>query len=161
MSFVIRKGNKEDVPGIFRLIKELAEFERAPEAVLNNEKMLLEDGFGKNPIYFVLVAEDLKTNEIIGMALYCNCYSSWKGKMYFLDDLVVNEKYRRNGIGRKLMNEFLKDAHANNVNMVKWQVLEWNEPAINFYKSLGAEFDAEWIDCKIFKNDLAALVSKL
>ena len=139
---------------MFRLVRELAEFERAPEAVVNTEKMLQEDGFGKNSIYKVFVAEEVATGDIIGMALYYTAYSTWKGKMFYLDDLVVTERFRKYGIGRKLINEVLKDAHDTGINMVKWQVLEWNSPAINFYKGMGVEFDAEWIDCKMNKQQI-------
>ena len=161
MSFVIRKGDKNDIPGMFRLVKELAEFERAPEAVVNTEKMLLEDGFGKNSIYKVFVAEEVATGDIIGMALYYTAYSTWKGKMFYLDDLVVTEPFRKYGIGRKLMNEVLKDAHEKEVNMIKWQVLEWNTPAINFYKSMNVEFDAEWIDCKMTRQQITDYLKTL
>jgi GNAT superfamily N-acetyltransferase len=156
VSFIIRKGNKEDVSQMFRLVKELAEFERAPEAVVNTETQMLEDGFGKEAIYRVFVAEDTVTNEVVGMALYYTAYSTWKGKMLFLDDLVVTEKYRRYGIGRKLINAFLNEARELGVNQVRWQVLNWNAPAIEFYKSLGAELDPEWITCKMSNQDIAA-----
>lgn len=140
---------------MFRLVKELAEFERAPEAVVNTEEQMLLDGFGKDSIYRVIVAEDAVTNDIIGMALYYTAYSTWKGKMLFLDDLVVTEKYRRYGIGRKLMNAFLNDAKEMNVNQVRWQVLDWNTPAIRFYESLGAELDREWITCKMSRAEIS------
>src|SRR3954466_14994742 len=143
MSFIIRHGDKGDVPGIFRLVKELAEFERAPEAVINTEKMLLEDGFGKHSLYKVFVAEAYDTKDIVGMALYYTAYSTWKGRILYLDDLVVTEASRRYGIGRKLINEVLKDALDSKVSQIRWQVLDWNTPAIEFYKSLGVEFDPE------------------
>jgi ribosomal protein S18 acetylase RimI-like enzyme len=149
MSFIIRRGDRNDVPGIFRLIKELALFERAPEAVINTEQMLLEDGFGENSIYKVFVAEACDTNEVIGIALYYTAYSTWKGKILYLDDLVVTETSRRYGIGRKLINQVLQDALDAKVSQIRWQVLEWNTPAIEFYKSLGVEFDPEWINCKM------------
>ncbi len=161
MSFIIRKGDRNDVPGIFKLIKELALFERAPEAVVNTEKLLAEDGFGKNSIYSVFVAEDAATEEIIGIALYYTAYSTWKGRILYLDDLVVTEKWRRYGIGRKLLNEVLKQANHDGVNQIRWQVLEWNTPAIEFYKTLGVEFDPEWINCKMTKEQIADHVAGL
>lgn len=139
---------------MFSLVKELALFERAPEAVVNTEEQLLEDGFGENSIYSVFIAEDEATKKIAGMALYYTAYSTWKGKMLFLDDLVVTEKYRRFGIGRKLMNEFLKEAQALGVNQIRWQVLDWNTPAIKFYESLNAALDREWITCKMSHLDI-------
>ncbi len=161
MSFIIRHGDKNDVPGMFRLVKELAEFERAPEAVVNTEKMLYEDGFGKNPIYKVFIAEEVATGDVIGMALYYTAYSTWKGRITYLDDLIVTEKFRKYGIGRQLLNEVLKAAHESGVNQIRWQVLDWNEPAINFYKSLGAELDATWLDCKMTKEQIAGYVAGL
>lgn len=155
MSFIIRQGNRADVPGIFRLIKELAEFERAPQAVVNTEHKLMEDGFGDDSIYSVFVAEDVKTNDIVGMALYFTAYSTWKGKLIYLDDLVVTESYRRYGIGRLLMNSVLKEAGRLGVEQIRWQVLEWNAPAIAFYQSLGAELDPEWINCRMSKTEIA------
>lgn len=161
MSFIIRKGDKNDVTGMFRLVKELAEFEKAPEAVVNTEKMLFEDGFGKNPIYNVFVAEDVATNEIIGMALYYVAYSTWKGRIFFLDDLIVTESWRRFGIGAKLINEVLTAAKESGVEQIRWQVLDWNTPAIEFYKKIGAELDPEWITCKMTKAEITGYVKSL
>lgn len=146
---------------MMKLVRELALFERAPEEVVNTEKKLLEDGFGKHPLYKVIIAEAADTNEVVGMALYYTAYSTWKGKMLFLDDLVVTESYRRYGIGRKLINEFLRDAKEQGVNQVRWQVLDWNEPAIAFYKSLGVDMDAEWITVKMSKQQISAYVENL
>lgn len=156
MSYLLRKGTPDDVPGIMRLVKELALFERAPEAVVNTEEMLLQDGFGEHSIYTVTVAEEADSGEIIGMAVYYTAYSTWKGKILYLDDLVVTERYRKLGVGRQLMNEFLKEARHKGVQQVRWQVLNWNTPAIQFYKSLGAELDEEWITCKMSKQEIEA-----
>ena len=161
MSFIIRKGDEKDVPGIMKLVRELAEFERAPEQVVNSEKILLQDGFGKESVYKVFIAEAADTNEVIGMALYYTAYSTWKGKMLFLDDLVVTESYRKFGIGRKLMNEFLKAAKEEGVNQIRWQVLDWNKPAIEFYKTLGADFDAEWITVKMSREQISNYIASI
>ncbi|MBK7148248.1 MAG: GNAT family N-acetyltransferase [Bacteroidetes bacterium] len=160
MSFIIRRGTETDISGMMCLVKELALFERAPEAVVNTEAMLLEDGFGKHSIYKVFVAEDVATNDIIGMALYYTAYSTWKGKIFFLDDLVVTERFRKFGIGKRLLDEVLREAHEAGVEQIRWQVLDWNEPAIAFYKKIGAELDPEWITCKMSKAEIAAYVSK-
>ena len=154
MGVIIRTGNKKDVPSILGLIKELALYERAPELVLNTEKMLLEDGFGEQSIYNILVAEQADTETVIGMALYFTAYSTWNGRIFYLDDLVVTESHRRFGIGRLLMNEFLQVAKQAEVNEVRWQVLNWNLPAIEFYKSLNVKFDADWINCSLTKNQI-------
>jgi ribosomal protein S18 acetylase RimI-like enzyme len=143
-----------------KLIRELAEFERAPEAVINTEQNLLNDGFGKHPVYKAIVAEAVDTNDIIGMAVFCTMYSTWKGKILYLDDLLVTESYRQNGIGRKLMNAFLKEATEEGVNQVRWQVLDWNTPAIKFYESLGVQFDKEWITVKMSKEQMETYLSK-
>jgi hypothetical protein len=138
MSFIIRPGDEKDIPGMFKLVKELAEFERAPEAVVNTEQMLREDGFGKHSIYKVFIAEEVATGDVIGMALYYTAYSTWKGKILYLDDLIVT-----------------------GVNQMRWQVLEWNEPAIKMYEKLGVTFDAEWIDCKMSKEQIVNYVTSL
>lgn len=161
MNFILRKAEAGDVPGMFRLVKELAEFERAPNEVVNTEEILLRDGFGENSVYRAFVAVEEIKNEIVGMALYYTAYSTWKGKLLFLDDLVVTERCRRFGIGRKLINEFLKAAKEEGVNQIRWQVLDWNTPAIEFYKKLGVEMDEEWITVKMSKEQIQHYVSKL
>jgi ribosomal protein S18 acetylase RimI-like enzyme len=161
MSFIIRRGDEKDVPGIFRLVRELAIFEKSPEAVVTTEHILREDGFGKHAIFKVFVAEEVATNEIIGMALYYNAYSTWKGRIIYLDDLIVNESHRRYGIGQQLIDMVLKDAHHDGVNQVRWQVLDWNKPAIEFYKKLNVEFDPEWVNCKMSKEQISEYVKGL
>ncbi|MBL0310877.1 MAG: GNAT family N-acetyltransferase [Bacteroidetes bacterium] len=160
MSFVIRQGIERDVPGILALIKELATFEHAPDAVKNTEKMLAEDGFGTNSIYKVIIAEDLKSNAVIGMALYYMAYSTWKGRIYYLDDLIVTESSRGYGVGRQLMDAFLKEARQAKVNQVRWQVLDWNIPAIEFYKKMRVELDSEWINCKMTHEQITRYLEK-
>ena len=158
MDIHIRKAVKEDVPAMLGLVKELAEYERSPQSVINTEQMLLEDGFGTNSIYRAFVAETDGT--IVGLALYYTAYSTWKGKIFFLDDIVVTEKFRRYGIGKKLINHVLKAAHTAAVNQIRWQVLEWNTPAITFYKKIGAELDPEWINCRMSKEEIEGYVNK-
>jgi ribosomal protein S18 acetylase RimI-like enzyme len=161
MSFIIRKGTKQDIPAMMRLVMELATFEREPEAVVNTEKMLMEDGFGEYPIYRVFVAEEAASGDVIGMALYYTAYSTWKGRLLYLDDLVVTENYRQYGIGLKLINEVLKAAQADKVEQIRWQVLDWNTPAIEFYKKLGAKLDPSWINCSLTKVEIADYLSKV
>ena len=155
MEITIREGTAKDISAIFKLIKELALYEKAPDEVITNEKQMYEDGFGKNAIYKFIVAED--DEEIIGMALYYWKYSTWKGKGIYLDDIVVTEKHRRKGIGKLLMDEIIKIAARDKANKLEWQVLDWNEPAINFYKKYNVEFDGEWINCKLTKEQLEVL----
>ena len=135
------------------LIKELAAYEREPEAVINSEAMMLEDGFGTNSIYKAFVATINHT--VVGIALYYTAYSTWKGKILYLDDIVVTQSQRRSGIGKQLIHNVLEKAHQQGVNQIRWQVLEWNTPAIEFYKKIGVEFDAQWINCRMSKEAIA------
>ena len=143
----IRKGTPADVEPALRLIKELAEYEKAPEQVINTVEQMLKDGFGEKPIFDLLVAE---TNDnIVGIAIYFIKYSTWKGKCLYLDDILVQESLRGKGIGRKLFDAVAAEAKLQNCQQLQWQVLNWNEPAINFYKKYDTVFDDEWINCKI------------
>ncbi len=144
---VIRRSVKEDCPRILELVRELALFERAPEQVTVTLEHFAESGFGKNPVWWAFVAET--EGEVHGFALYYIRYSTWKGQRMFLEDLLVTEKMRGKGIGQLLFNELFKEAKVRQLNGIVWQVLEWNEPAIKFYKKLNASFDAEWINCSI------------
>lgn len=145
MEVTVRKGTIDDLPQVHALIKELAEFERAPQEVTNTLEDMERDGFGENPIYKFFVAEGAEG--IVGIALYFFAYSTWKGKTLYLEDLVVTEKLRRAGIGRKLFKAVAQEAKATASKRFRWQVLDWNEPAIAFYKNIGAELDSEWINC--------------
>jgi GNAT superfamily N-acetyltransferase len=150
MSIQIRKGTTSDLQAAFELIKALAEYEKAPEQVSNSpEKMLKE--FQEQAFDF-FVAE--KEGRIIGLALYFFSYSTWKGRSMYLDDLIVSEEYRRDGIGEKLLHAVISEAQKLQVPRLHWQVLDWNEPAIRFYQKAGAEFDSEWINCRIQENEL-------
>lgn len=152
MNFIIRKGTKSDIPQALKLVKELAAYERAPNEVAVSIEEMERDGFGENPVFTFYVAE--LENKIIGISLYYIKYSTWKGKCVFLEDIIVTEQYRKHGIGKKLFDEVLKDAKQLNVRRLEWQVLEWNEPAINFYKKLNAHFDSEWINCKFTDKEI-------
>ncbi len=160
INYTIRKAQKEDIPAMFGLVKELAEYEKAPQEVVTSEEQMAEDGFGIDSIFRAFVAENTDTNEILGMALYYTAYSTWKGKIYFLDDIVVREQYRKYGIGRKLINEMIKEAYENNIPQIRWQVLDWNEPAIKFYESLGVFIDKEWYTCKMSRQNMQEYISK-
>ncbi|GAB4297192.1 MAG: GNAT family N-acetyltransferase [Marinilabiliales bacterium] len=155
MNINIRKAVKEDVPAILKLIKELAIYEKAPGEVTNTIEDLEKDGFSENPLYYVIVAEI--DNEIVGMSFYFFSYSTWKGKCLYLDDIVVTEKYRGKGIGKILFEETIKVAKSSGAKKMHWQVLEWNEPAINFYKKYNTHFDGEWLNCKLSEKQLKDL----
>jgi len=144
MNVKIRKATKKDYPAILELIKELALFEKAPEKVINTvEKMNEEDD------YFEALVAEKEDGEIAGMALYFFAYYTWVGKSLYLDDLIVKEKYRGNKIGTKLFNQVMQIAKDNGCKRLRWQVLDWNTRAIEFYKSYGAKFDGEWLNCDI------------
>lgn len=132
---------------MYALIQELAVFERAPEEVTNTVEDMRRDGFGENPVYKFFVAES--EERIVGIALYYTAYSTWKGRTLWLEDLVVTERLRRAGIGRKLFNAVAQEAKETGAKRFRWQVLDWNEPAITFYKSVGADLGEEWINCTL------------
>ncbi len=147
MSIIIRDAVREDVPAMFELIKELALYEKAPEQVTNTIEPMYVDGFGDNPIFGTIVSE--VEGEIVGMALYYYRYSTWKGKRLYLEDLIVSETMRGRGLGEKLLNASIEKARQTASTALMWQVLDWNEPAINFYKKFGARFDEEWVNVHI------------
>jgi GNAT superfamily N-acetyltransferase len=147
MEIIIRKGRRSDIPEVLELVKELAEYEKAPLEVTNTVTDMERDAFGENPVFFLMVAE--KNNAIIGIAIYFIKYSTWKGRGIYLDDIVVRLEYRRQGIGTLLFDAVIEDCRMHKVNQLHWQVLEWNEPAISFYRKYNASFDSEWINCKL------------
>ncbi|QNF32436.1 GNAT family N-acetyltransferase [Adhaeribacter swui] len=157
MNIAIRRGNLNDLPQVYALIQELAVYEKAPEEVTNTLSAMQEDGFGPNPVFEFMVAE--VDNTIVGLCLYYMAYSTWKGRMLYLEDLVITETYRRYGIGKKLFYAFAQRALELKVQRLKWQVLEWNEPAIKFYRSLNANLDPEWINCNMTAEEIAAYVA--
>lgn len=140
----IRSANAADVSGIYALVKELATFEKEP-----NEPSVSLDVFKAdfNHFYNCLVAVD--GEEIIGIALYYWGYSTWKGKMLYLDDLVVSQKRRGLGIGSALLNRFMAIAKEEHAGIVKWEVLDWNEVAISMYRKAGADISTNWWNCKM------------
>tara|TARA_Y100000766_G_C18754554_1_gene530214 strand:+ start:265 stop:735 length:471 start_codon:yes stop_codon:yes gene_type:complete len=148
----IRKGIKSDLPFILDLIKELADYEKALSEVDINLTQLENDGFGNKSVFSFIVAE--RNNQIVGMALYYTKYSTWKGKCLFLEDLIVREKYRKSGIGSKLFNEVIRTAKSKKMKRVMWQVLDWNQPAINFYKKYNAHIDNKWLDGKLIQTQI-------
>lgn len=147
MSIIIRDAIREDVPLMFELIKELALYENAPEQVTNTVEQMYLDGFGENPSFGTIVSE--VDGEIVGMALYYYRYSTWKGKRLYLEDLIVSETMRGKGLGEKLLDATIEKARKTSCTGLMWQVLDWNEPAINFYKKFGARFDEGWVNVHI------------
>lgn len=153
MNTIVRFAAEEDIPFVHGLIKELAEYEKAPQEVTNTVNDMLRDGFGLHPVYRCLVAET--DGKVTGMAIYFIKYSTWKGKGIYLDDIVVTESMRRMGIGKLLFDAIVKDAKLIGAKQLHWQVLDWNTPAIEFYKKYNADLDSEWINCKLTEEQLA------
>ena len=152
MDFVIRKGYKADCLRTLELIQELAEYEKAPGEVAVSLKDLEEDGFGENSIYKLFVAE--QNGEIIGIAIFYEKYSTWKGKCIYLEDLIVTESKRGLGAGKALFEAVIEFAKENNSGRMEWQVLDWNTLAIDFYKSYNAELDGTWYNGRFTKEQL-------
>ncbi|MBN8702709.1 MAG: GNAT family N-acetyltransferase [Bacteroidetes bacterium] len=151
MNIHVRKGVKQDIPHVLELIKELALYEKEPNEVIVTIESMERDGFGSNPLFYFYVAEveEYGVRKIIGIALYFMRYSTWKGKCVFLDDIVVTEKFRKNGVGSMLFDALLEECRAIGAKRLEWQVLDWNQPAINFYKKYQAKFMDEWLNCRL------------
>ena len=142
MDFSIREAKKEDMDQVLGLIQELANFEKEPDAVEVTKEDLERDGFGENKMFHCFVAEF--AGEILGIALVYPRYSTWKGPVIHLEDLIVSEKMRGSGIGSALLDEVVKYGHSLGVRRICWEVLDWNEPAIDFYKRKGAKILRDW-----------------
>ncbi|MCE2876124.1 MAG: hypothetical protein RLZZ548_1391 [Bacteroidota bacterium] len=147
MSFHIRPSVPADVAAMMQLIHELAVFEKAPNEVVANAETLLQSGFQEHPLFVAWVAE--KDGLIVGMALCYIRYSTWKGPVLYLEDLIVTESFRSNGIGKALFEKCIAHAKHNNYRRMVWQVLDWNTPAIDFYKGYGAQIEDGWLNASI------------
>jgi GNAT superfamily N-acetyltransferase len=153
-----RPGKKSDLPQVLALVKELALYERAPHEVTNTVERMERDGFGPNPIYGLFVAED--NDRIVGISIFYWRYSTWKGKRLYLEDIVVTESERGKGTGKLLFDRTMQHALDENCTGMMWQVLEWNEPALNFYKKYGAKLDDEWTNCTLEAEEIRGLLEK-
>lgn len=147
MDTLIRKATRTDCARMMELIQELATYEKAPDEVTVSLAHFEESGFGANPVWWAFVAE--VQGVVIGMALYYVRYSTWKGQRMYLEDILVTEEMRGKKIGSLLFDALIMEAKEKGFNGMNWQVLEWNEPAINFYKKYNANFDPEWVNCSI------------
>jgi GNAT superfamily N-acetyltransferase len=145
---VIRRAQKKDCVRILELVKELAIYEKAPDEVTVTLEHFEESGFGKNPVWWAFVAEVNGTIE--GFALFYIRFSTWKGQRMYLEDLYVTEAMRGKGLGKLLFDQLIEEARVRKLNGMMWQVLEWNEPAIKFYKKYDTLFDPEWVNCGIY-----------
>lgn len=149
-NLIIRQAIAEDCPAMLDLIKELAAYEKAPEEVTVTLEEFVDAGFGSQPVWGAFVAE--LEDQIVGLSLYYVRYSTWKGQRLYLEDLIVTEKLRGKGIGKSLFDKTLDYAKSKKYKGMVFQVLNWNEPAINFYKKYETKFDDEWINVSIELN---------
>lgn len=150
----IRAGRQDDLPQVLELVKELAAYERASGEVTNTLEAMERDGFGPQPAYGFLVAE--RDGRVVGLSLYYWRYSTWKGRRLWLEDIVVTEAARGLGIGKALFERTMRVCVEQGGTGMMWQVLEWNEPAIGFYRRYGARFDGEWLNCHLEAAQLHA-----
>lgn len=144
----VRRAVKEDCARLLELVHELAVYEKAPNEVTVSMEHFVESGFGENPVWWAFVAES--DGVIHGFALYYVRYSTWKGQAMYLEDLLVTEEMRGKNIGKLLFDRLIQEAKDKGWPRIVWQVLEWNAPAMNFYKKYDAGFDGEWVNCSIY-----------
>jgi GNAT superfamily N-acetyltransferase len=161
MDVTIRRAVREDCPRLLELVQELASYERAPNEVTVTLDHFTESGFGEKPVWWAFVAltpnpsplvergETLKET-IVGFALYYIRYSTWKGQAMYLEDIIITNEMRGKGIGKLLFDRLIEEAKEKKFNRIAWQVLDWNEPAINFYKKYNADIDSSWLNCSIY-----------
>ncbi len=158
MSFIIREGEKADMPAVLNLIKELAHFEKESNAVEVTVDDLIKDGFGETPLFKIFVAEmDAK---IVGIALFYPRYSTWKGPTIHLEDLIVTENKRGLKIGSSLYKKVIEYGYNKGVKRIEWNVLDWNEPAIEFYESTGAKVLRDWDTAQIDRVSMKKYLNK-
>ena len=148
MPVTVRNGTADDMKNVHALVMQLAIFEKAPEEVITDVETLQKDGYGERDNFRTLIAED-ENKQVFGICLYYIAYSSWKGRILFLDDIVIDEPYRSQGVGTLLMNALFNICKEEHIKQMRWQVLDWNEPAIKFYEKLGAFIDKDWYTCKM------------
>lgn len=143
----LRRATRKDIPRIFELVKELALFEKAPEEVTATLADYEVNGFGENPLFGAYLA--FYQGKLAGFALWYFRFSTWKGKRFYLEDLYVKDEFRGLGIGKQLIEICFEEAKNTKCTGMMWQVLDWNTPAIEFYKQYDAKFDGEWINVNV------------
>jgi len=155
---IIRTGQKADMPAVLELITELAIFEKEPDAVVVTVADLERDGFSENPLFHTFIAEI--EGKIIGMALYYYRYSTWKGKTIHLEDLIVKEEFRGSGAGFALYSEIINQGKKDKVRRIEWNVLDWNQPAIDFYEKSGARILQDWRVVNMDENGITNFLNR-
>lgn len=153
----IRMATAADMPAVHALITELAVYEKAPHEVTNTPEQLVQDGFGAHPLFGCFVAEH--EGAVVGISLYYWRYSTWKGKRLYLEDIIVTNALRGHNIGTQLMERTMQHALDEGCSGMLWQVLDWNEPAIHFYKKYGAFFSGEWLNVSLEAEQLRNLLN--
>ncbi|MDQ3109631.1 MAG: GNAT family N-acetyltransferase [Bacteroidota bacterium] len=153
---IIRKATKSDMKSVLALVQELADYERASNEVIVTVADLERDGFGEKPLFGCFVAE--KDQVIIGISLYYWRYSTWKGKRLYLEDIVVSEKERGHGAGKLLFERTMQEAVNENCSGMMWQVLDWNEPALNFYGKYKARIADDWLNVSLDISEIKQLL---
>ncbi len=138
----LRAAQKKDCPQLLELVHELAVFEKAPDEVTVTLSEMEEAGFGSNPVWKAFVVE--VDDKIVGMSLFYVRYSTWKGRRLYLEDLIITQKFRGHGFGKMLLDKTIEYAKENKYFGIVWQVLDWNTPAVDFYKKYDAHFDTDW-----------------
>ena len=159
MDYTIRVAQREDMKQVLHLIQELASFEKEDDAVEVSVQNLEEDGFGKQKLFHCFVAE--KNDKIVGMSLVYPRYYTWKGPVIHLEDLIVTEEMRGSGLGTSLLNEVVKYGDALGVKRISWEVIDWNEPAIGFYESKGANVMRDWDVVQLDETGMEEYLSAL
>ncbi|RQO77946.1 GNAT family N-acetyltransferase [Pedobacter sp. KBW01] len=154
MNLNIRFAVAEDCSRLLELINELAVYERAPEEVIVTLEHFVDAGFGKNPVWKAFVAE--VDDVVVGFALYYTRYSTWKGCRLYLEDFIVTEAFRGKGLGKILFEKVIEEAKNGNYSGMVWQVLDWNEPAINFYNKYQAQLESGWLNAALAKEQIKA-----
>ncbi len=149
---IIRRAVAEDCERLLELVRELAAYEKAPQEVTLSLAHFRDSGFGENPVWWAFVAVDEEV--IVAFALYYIRFSTWKGQRMYLEDIIVTKKYRGRGIGKLLMEQLIIEAKSKALQGISWQVLEWNEPAIQFYQQYPITIDKEWWNMAIHKDSL-------
>ncbi|HEY1024724.1 MAG TPA: GNAT family N-acetyltransferase [Sphingobacteriaceae bacterium] len=152
MNTEIRAARKEDCPRLLELIHELAHYEKAPQEVTVTLAEFEDAGFGEKPVWKAFVAE--VDGYVQGFALYYIRYSTWKGCRLFLEDFIVTEELRGKGIGKLLFDTIVEEAKEKGFNGMNWQVLDWNEPALNFYRKYNASTEAGWLNASLSKEQI-------
>lgn len=152
MSVNIRVARQEDCPRLLELVHELALYEKAPKEVTVTLEEFIAAGFGENPVWKAFVAEE--DGFIAGFAIYYIRYSTWKGCRLYLEDFIVTESYRGKGIGKLLFEQIMQEAKEKGFNGMNWQVLDWNEPALNFYNKYAAQIEAGWLNGSFSKEQI-------